>query len=31
MDKLVAVFYEYNDLGYITLAWDQRWDNSARK
>jgi hypothetical protein len=24
-------FYEYNDLGYITLAWEQRWDNSAKK
>ncbi len=23
--------YEYNDLGYITLAWDQRWDNSVKE
>jgi hypothetical protein len=24
-------FYEYDELGYITLAWDQRWDNSIKE
>ncbi len=24
-------FYEYDELGYITLAWDQRWDNFDKK